>query len=180
MSTITSGISGGIGFTVDITDTMTPAIGQIESALTDPMNGPLRNWFFQARDEYLNYTRERYIGASHGDGTWVDIARSTKLARLRRAGVTVARGAPINGVLFEILIDTGAMFDSLEQGGPNYVEMERSDGIEFGSIDEKIRYHQEGTDRMPQRVIFVDPPAPVISTMETLLDSSLQNFLNTL
>ena len=172
--------AGTIGFSVEVTDTMTPAIGQIESALTDPMNGPLWGWFFSARDEYLNFTRERFMGASHSDGTWPDIARSTKLARLRRAGMTVARGAPINGVMFEILIDTGAMFDSLEQGGPNYVEMERSDGIEFGSIDEKIRYHQEGTLKMPQRAVFVEPPPPVISTMESLLHSSVQDFLDTL
>jgi hypothetical protein len=57
---------------------------QIPAALDCSMPGPIQDGMKQAAARYLAFIRRRFDAASKGDGTWPDLALSTKLARLRK------------------------------------------------------------------------------------------------
>jgi hypothetical protein len=59
--------------------------------------GPMQPFFRRAAARYLGFIRRRFVNASRGDGTWPDLALSTKLNRLRRMhGGRLATSAKLN------------------------------------------------------------------------------------
>lgn len=76
-----------------------------------------------------------------GSGGWPALADSTKAQR-------VAQGYGPGPILDR----TGAMKRSLSvKGAANQVMVMTPDRFAFGSTDEKLRFHQQGTSRMPAR-----------------------------
>ena len=53
-----------------------------------------------------------------------------------------------------ILYDTGRMFDSLEGTTGDTVYQPEAGSLVWGSLVEYAHYHQDGTSKMPARVIF--------------------------
>ena len=117
--------------------------------------------------------------ASLGDGTWKDLAPSTKLRRLGRSGVSpavlarVTRGRSlaeaVAGIRLPILYDSGRLFASLRPGGPGYVErLETPNVVKVGTAVPYAGRHQRGdrAGRLPQRALHVPPDPQTVSLME--------------
>lgn len=64
------------------------ALEQLEARIAAELDarkpGPFQAGMKQAAARYLAFIRRRYVNAARGDGTWPDLAPSTKLARARR------------------------------------------------------------------------------------------------
>lgn len=60
------------------------SVQQAVEAVRSPATGPIGEGLKQAAAFYLAFIRRRFDRASKGDGTWPDLAPSTKLARMRK------------------------------------------------------------------------------------------------
>ena len=61
-------------------------IEQIRRGISETSSGPIADGLKQAGAIYLGTMRRRFEGASRGDGTWPDLAESTKRGRLASRG----------------------------------------------------------------------------------------------
>ena len=142
----------------------------------------MRDGYKQAGTIYLSYIRRRFLSAARGDGTWPDLADSTKLKRRRgrtgrvaktsrkkdRSGKPVRKGkrkrqkvvrAAVVAGTFEILRDTGLLFNSLTQGSSGNVFRDLPDGVAVGTNIKYAEHHQSPKvpGRPPKREILVQP-----------------------
>lgn len=134
----------------------------------------LRAGLKQAGLRYLGFIRRRFLAAARGDGTWPDLALSTKLRRIAKNGAVLARynralhasggdmHATVASMRFEILRDTGLLFNSLSTGSPGNVTEESPLQIRVGTAVRYAIYHQDGGPRLPQRKIIVEPDDPTL------------------
>lgn len=147
-------------------------------------NGALVPGLKVAAARYLGFIRRRFLGASMGDGTWPDLALSTKIKRLRArkksAGKlrstlrtldqhvrvsgavrldTAVQIMAAEGTSFAILRDTSTLFNSLTLGNADSIEIAEPTSITVGTAVKYAKHHQSPTRprRPPQRLIFVDP-----------------------
>lgn len=104
----------------------------------------------EAADLYMESMRERFDLYSGRGGDWAEHAPSTQ----RRRG----RGAPI-------LDETGDLRASLDRDGVNHLLEVDRDTIREGSTDPKAKFHQHGTDRMPERAILDGPTQMTLDAM---------------
>lgn len=139
---------------------------------------------------YMLFTRTRFQRASGGDGTWKDLAPSTKLKALRklapgllrqRTGPTVtgARARAIDavqGLRIPILYDTGRLYRSLTPGGPGYVErLVTPLVIRVGTSAPYAQFHQDGNPpRLPQRTILDVPDPQTVRQMEAQIQAGVE------
>lgn len=159
------------------------ALAKLGQNLSSPLPPPLQIAFRRAGVIYMAWARTRYVKASRGDGTWLPLALSTKLARLRKnkavwgrflkrkkelkkkgepsTHVATLAAAELQGTSFEILRDTGAILNSMSSGGPGSVEELTNHGIRLGTRVYYATYHQAPTvpGRPPQRIIVAPPDA---------------------
>lgn len=159
------------------------AIRTLGGQVAQGTGGPLRDAFVRAAARFLAFTRRRFQRLSRSNGTaeWPPLALSTKLARLRKTkrgravvdstAAAIARGGArvtpgrivgtleISGSTFEILRDTGVLFNSLTQGDPNNKINFDPLAVTIGTAVKYAVYHQSPTvpGRPPRREIFVDP-----------------------
>jgi len=121
----------------------------------------MRDGFVQAGAIYLGWTRERYVRAARGDGTWKPLAASTIRGRRKGRG----KGKP------EILRDTGVLLNSLSLGAPGSIRREIPDGIEVGTVVKYATHHQNPKvpGRPPQRKILEYPPPAVLERMRDVV-----------
>lgn len=146
-------------------------------AQTNPRSEPMQVALFDAATVYMAGTITRYGEQSQGGGVWPDLAESTKIARWYKLGNRVGRkgakkgvnraAAIVAGMHFDILIDTAALYASFMITGDGHIEFALPDGHGSGSAVFYALYHQEGTPRMPARVILVDPSDPTMPTDAT-------------
>ena len=68
---------------------------------------------------------------------WADLSPSTKRQKRKRGG-------------YQILVDTGTLLNSFT------VEAEK-DSVRIGTAVPYAKYHQLGTEKMPQRMLLPDP-----------------------
>ena len=148
----------------------------------------------QAAARYLAFIRRRYVNAARGDGTWPDLALSTKLARARKTKAGRARMAKrvkiaesagvsaggvrsrrqvlrdvLSGMRFEILRDTGLLLNSISTGAPGAIEVIPSPTrITVGTAIGYAQYHQYGNG-VPKREIFVQPDDTTRAAMTTAI-----------
>jgi hypothetical protein len=149
--------------------------GRLAADLAAPLRDPaVRGGAVEAVEVYLGGMRRRFASASHGDGTWPDLAPSTKLKRLRDAGLRYKREKGVTrldrlrfaaGVPLPILYVTGNLYSSLVPGEAGNVFDVLSDRIRAGSAVPYARYHQQGGGRLPRRSILVDPDAALLGQM---------------
>lgn len=136
--------------------------------------GPVKDAIVSAAGLWFGFLRRRFDSASRGDGTWPDLAPSTKAKRFRRkfAGRfqrfvrRVVRGQRatrlqelVAGARFLILRDTDELYRSLKPGDRgNYLRITRR-GIEAGTTVVHGQYHQNPTrpGRPPRREFLVEP-----------------------
>lgn len=136
--------------------------------------GPMRPFFRRAAARYLGFIRRRFVNASRGDGTWPDLALSTKLKRLRRQHrgrfsrfVKKQEGknraaqmmALANSSKFAILRDTSTLFGALTEGNLGNEIDYGKDGVVIGVNVRYARFHQDPAilGRPPKREILVQP-----------------------
>lgn len=112
----------------------------------------------EAADIYMQSMRERFDLYSERGGDWPEHAPSTQ----RRRG----RGAPI-------LVENGDLRASLERDGENHLLEVEPDVIREGSTDPKARFHQHGTERMPERAILDGPTQMTLDEMKHAAASGL-------
>lgn len=139
----------------------------------------LRQGLIAAARVYMLWIRQRFFRASRRDGTWPDLAPSTKLKRAMKSAPGALRSrrresggtaqAAAAGLTFPILYDTGRLYRSLSPGGPGYIE--RFTGpltLKVGSAVPYAPPHQFGVParRLPQRVILAPPDAQAVRLME--------------
>lgn len=164
-------MSLGIGLQVDTSafDRMTSRLGF--SVASGTQNADLRAGAQTGMQTYLGAMRRRYSSASGNDGTWKDLAPSTKLKRLYKAGGKMGRvkGSKAKdraaSLPYPILYDTGKLYSSLVPGERGNVFEILTDRIRSGSAVAYAKYHQSGGTRLPQRQILVAPAAEVVSQM---------------
>lgn len=127
-----------------------PDLSAATAAMRNMRAGPLRDGIIQAAHLYLGFTRQRFLKAARGDGTWKPLAASTIARRRkgRRRG-----GSP------EILRDTGILFNSLSAGAHGSVIRDIPNGVEVGTQIKYAKHHQRPTvpGRPPVRKILVPP-----------------------
>jgi hypothetical protein len=138
------------------------ALQKLGEGIADMATGPM----FQANmdmagmwDEFL---QDRYDVFSRGGGDWAPLKESTIK---RKSGRATMGGGRVGAIL--ILIDRGDMRASMNRGEPNHFIQVLPDGITEGSLDPKIRFHQDGTYKMPAREVFVLPSSDVLAQMTT-------------
>lgn len=156
----------------------------------------MQDVYRQAAAVYLAFIRRRFVRASLGDGTWPDLAESTKLRRAAKAsrykrlapllkstrkktrGEQVA--AALSGRKFAILRDTNTMFNTLTIGSPGNRLNLLKNGVEVGSNNPYIGHHDQPSvpGRPPQREIFVQPDAPTAEQLLDLFATAVQRILN--
>lgn len=164
----------------------------VVSGMDATKSGPAQTAWKRIAARYLGWIRRRFVSASRGDGTWPDLAHSTKMSRiysrksmanlfrrrLKRAQGDVTRTQArrrvevVSGMKFEILRDTGILFNSLSQGG---VQEMLPNGIRVGTAVKYAKYHQEGGEggRPPQRQIFVPPEGRIHDEMRAELEKAV-------
>lgn len=107
--------------------------------------GPLMRPVYEAVGKrMLAYWRRRFYTPSLR--SWPPLAESTRAAKRRKG--TLGKG---------ILRDDDDLFVSLKPGAPGNILRVVRDGVEAGSSDPKLKYHQRGTARMPKREVLVAP-----------------------
>jgi hypothetical protein len=114
----------------------------------------VRDALLRSGDRLLAYYRRRFYRNKSTRG-WPRLAKST-IAQKKRKG-TYQKGA---------LRDTDALFRSLMPGQPNNIRRIVSGIVVVGSSDPKLKYHQAGTKRMPQRKVIVPPDNQTIAEMD--------------
>lgn len=150
--------------------------------------GPLGDKFRAAGVRYFRFIRDRFRLNSAGQGDWLPLAQSTlqrkagkKLFRAHGRGrfgsVIETTGeknrakqvnALVSGASVPILVDTGALYRTLTPGNQGNILRVSRDGVECGSTDPKIGFHQSPSvpGRPPQREVFVPPDEPTAAEME--------------
>jgi hypothetical protein len=139
----------------------------------------MRDAYLQAGRVYMGFIRGRFITASGGGGTWAPLSPFTIADRLRSgfgdtsrqlfsafnaqhrlaSGFGASNHPPASAAL-PILIRSGRLYGSLQEGGPEHIEEVLPDGIRKGTGVFYAAYHQAGGGRLPQREILVPPDAP--------------------
>jgi hypothetical protein len=154
-------------------------------------NGPLRPVFQRIAARYLGFVRTRFVNASRGDGTWLPLARSTRLAKLRKIAPARFRqlvkatgkttraeqlAALVSSRPFPILRDTSNLFGSLATGAPGNVLRFAGLSVATGTNVFYARDHQSPSKpgRPPQRLILVPPDQPTDAAIAREID---QGFL---
>ncbi len=146
----------------------------------------LREGVGEAQREYLGAMRRRFASASHGDGTWADLAPSTKLKRYYEAGNRFKRTKGVThadrlrfvaAIPFPILYITGAGYSSLVEGQSDNLFQVMSDRVRAGSTVFHFPYHQRGGGRLPRRSILIDPDAAIMQQMTAPLGQGFRRFL---
>lgn len=115
-----------------------------------------------ASDYYHEAMRKRFIDASYGDGTWVKLRPRTVKAHAR-----------IGDFVPTILHFHGDLEKSLYRGDARHVFTVGEGYCVEGSIDKKAAYHQNGTDRIPARPIYVYPGNETLAMMRARLGLGL-------
>jgi hypothetical protein len=131
--------------------------------------GPVRQGLGDAVDRFEAWLRRRFDRLSRGGGEWPPLAPSTLRRKLASGRTTISSGRRVNNrartaAAGRILVETGALRESLEFSGKNHVRMSIPNGIRTGSKDPKIAYHQFGTSRIPARTVYV-PPTPEVARL---------------
>lgn len=169
-----------VEFNVD-TQAITGYLAKLADGIDPNRPGPMQRALKRAAARYLGWIRKRYLAASKGDGTWPPLSNATKMARIyarktlfrefkRRlkrakgdARTQRARRRDVaSGMRFEILRDTGTLFNSLSQGKPGAVEQFIPNGIRVGTAIKYGKYHQEGGGRLPKRAFLVPPEGRIL------------------
>lgn len=140
-------------------------VSNLEAQLNPAHPGPMQEGLLAASDVYMESERLRYAEASHGDGTWQELADSTIKAR-EEEGETPP---------MPILHKTGDMEASMGRGHPNHVLEITDSGIIEGTADPKARFHQDGSERMPARPILVAPTGDTLAAMKEKIVTGLQD-----
>lgn len=152
---------------------------RMSEAMDTSKPGPMQRALRRAAARYLAWIRKRYAAAAKGDGTWKDLSLATKLSRIRarktmnrqfKKRLKVAGGDGrtrrarvrdvVSGMRFEILRDTGILFNSLSQGAPGAMEQFIPNGIRVGTAIKYGKYHQLG-DGVPKRAFLVPPEGKI-------------------
>lgn len=126
--------------------------------------GDLSPWFRGTLDKGVTLFLRRHFDTrgSFGGTPWAPLKLSTIRNRLRRGGNRGGVGHP--------LWDFGDLRRSLlVPGSRNSLRVIRRDRYERGTSDPKARWHQDGTSRMPARVIIPEPPSFVVRAWEKSL-----------
>jgi hypothetical protein len=140
-----------------------------------------------AQAVYLGHMRREFQVASRGGGKWPDLAASTKMQRYYKAGgrftrekgVTRAmRLEQISSVPFPILYDSGSLYTSLYPGQPGSIFMHSNDSVSAGTEIPYARYHQEGTGRMPQRIVLTPPTRELLNEMTAPIVAGFRAMIN--
>jgi hypothetical protein len=113
----------------------------------------------EAADIYMESMRERFDLYSGGGGDWAPHAPSTVKRRGANAG---------------ILFDKGDLWRSLNRDGENHLLEVDHDTIREGSTDPKAKFHQQGTENMPARVILDEPSGTTMDAMKHAAAIGLQ------
>ncbi len=78
-----------------------------------------------------------------------------------------------------ILIETNRMRSSVvNRRNANHVEEITTDALTFGTDDEKATFHQEGTDRIPQRQFMGWNEPAIDSAVDKIADAAVIQLLN--
>jgi hypothetical protein len=158
-------------------------------------------WKGYAGERYLTFIRRRFMENSRGGGEWPDLSPATKMARLRKTqkGKRIAKkvrkmqefiqgyfpdsdlalrsSMEALGLHFDILRDTGTLFNSLSMGGAGNVFQEDADGITVGTQIGYASYHQEGRG-VPQRKILVPPDTETTDAIDRKLSQVAKTMLS--
>jgi phage gpG-like protein len=162
-------------------------------ALDAPMREEvLRDATGESAERYMAAMRSRFSQAAGGDGTWKDLEPSTKLARLRKAGVRSNRDkrlshaeqlAAASARRLPILMDTGTLFASLNRGAPGSLDEATMRQLVRGTNVRYAHWHQTGGTiprRPPQREIFVNPTGYLLERMATPIQAAVATLSKTL
>ena len=140
---------------------------RIREGLAVGAPGPVRQGLNDSVDRYEAYIRRRFDRLSRGGGEWPPLAPSTLRRKLASGRTTISNGRRVNNRARtagagRILVETGALRQSLEISGANHVRQSIPNGVRTGSKDPKIAFHQWGTARIPARPVYV-PPTPQVA-----------------
>lgn len=135
--------------------------GRIKRGPADPI---IARGMAGAGDEYLWFTRRRYLARSVSG--WPPLAPSTRRQKSRQG--TLQKGT---------LIETERMFQSLMPGLPFNVRRVTPAGGEFGSMHPNLKFHQEGTKRMPRREVLVDPTSRARGEMDAKTTAAIDRLI---
>jgi integrase len=176
-------------------------LDKLGPALDGPLPEPLRAAFRRDEVIYMAFIRRRFVNAARGDGTWLPLANSTKINRLRKTKKgeakfqqtlkRIARGGlkptnvralatlELSGSSFEILRDTGILFNSLSEGGAGNVQELLDHGIRMGTRVIYAHHHQEPAipGRPPQRTIIVEPDPATLERMTAEITHGIDQVL---
>ena len=198
----------GFGITVKIDDAaFQQQLDRLVQKIGSGQEPNLKRGLKQSAARYLDFVRRRYSRAARGDGTWKDLAESTKLGRLSKNQKVLkryekaydtalekhkgdkrkAQSESLAGHRFEILKNTGILFNSLTTGSPGSVTIEEPGSIQVGTAVRYGIYHQKGGTKPghpPKREIIVEPDANTLKAITSTLEAALlkaitANFGNT-
>ena len=138
---------------------------------------PTLEKMFRAFDKvYRGFIRARWRKFSRGGGNWKKLAAST-IARKKHELILLDTNLAYKSVdpeflqTFQIKPGTRTIFQASVAFASNAVY---PTGI---SVDEVMSYHQEGTERMPQRKVLVSPDYITRQTMAKRGEKVLTEFL---
>lgn len=134
-------LASGGSFRIGVDDTeVTLKFNKFAQRLTDFR----RFWVEYFAPQFFKDIQENFARSGALVGGWRALSPEYASWKLSKYGVR------------PILVLTGAMRESLRLGGRgNILRATKTRGT-FGSSDRKVRFHQEGTRRMPRRqVIFI-------------------------
>lgn len=121
----------------------------------------IRDGQFRAGDRLLAYYRRRFYRAKSTRG-WPPLAPSTRKQKQRDG--TYKKGT---------LRRTDALFNSLRAGGANNVRRVVNGIVQVGSNDPKLKFHQNGTSKMPARKVIVPPDNQTSAEMDRELSAAV-------
>lgn len=106
-------------------------------------------------------------------------AKVRNLVKSKKISVAEARRILIASMRFQILRDTGLLFNSLSQGQPGNVFEHTATGIVVGTAVEYAHFHQNPSrpGRPPVRRILVEPDAETQTAMENAIQRGMAQFI---
>lgn len=127
---------------------------------------------------YRGFVQERFDKFSKGGGNWKPLAPSTIAGRRKGGGV---------GLVATILRDTNTLYAALDPGTlkPGAIEQHTNFGVTVGygggdrhpegqvSIADIAGWHDQGTNRIPQRQIIVPPDDKTIRLMSNAMERAM-------
>lgn len=133
---------------------------------------------------YTAFIRRRFVKASRGDGTWPDLAPSTKARR--------RKGRKGKADAVAILRNTGLLFSQLAPNieqltryvtGNNFAAYATYGGLQKYpggkvTVTDVMAFHQEGGPNLPQRKILVPPDAKTKEQMARSAKRIIAKYLN--